>query len=102
MYDKRHEVYLYEDVNGLICCCGCKLLRRIRVSGRWKSYLSFLRKRMRFYYYSGHEGNAWFGTRTSALLHLQHHRLAGHRFPARPRGHCAGRPRTRGTRCLGS
>jgi hypothetical protein len=81
MYDKRHEVYLYEDVNGLICCCGCKLLRRMRAGGRWGTY-SICGKE-RGFYHPGHDGNAWFGTRMSAILHLQHHKLAGHRFPAR-------------------
>jgi hypothetical protein len=63
-WDDNHEVYMYGDVNGQFCCCGCKMLRRTN---------------MRF----AQENSVWLPTRSAAILHLRHHRLLGHKFPRR-------------------
>ena len=59
-YDDNHEVYLYGDVNGFFCCCGCKMLRRSPLT---------------------QTTSVWMLTRSEVLLHLELHRLKGHKFP---------------------
>lgn len=61
-YDDNNQVYMYGDVNGNFCCCGCRMLREMKNS---------------------QEVSVWLPSRSAALLHLEHHRLLGHRFPAR-------------------
>ena len=60
-YDDEHEVYLFHNIGGFIECCSCKLLSSVRHKQDW---------------------SVRFNTRSSAILHLRHHRLAGDKFPA--------------------
>lgn len=61
-YDDKHQVYLYGDCNGMFCCCGCKLIQTVG---------------------NNRIVSIWLADRTAAILHLRHHRLAGHKFPRR-------------------
>jgi hypothetical protein len=64
------QVYLYGNVNGMFCCCGCFLL--IGTYPHRRDALRF-----------SQEDSVWLPTRSAAILHLRHHRLYGHKFPAR-------------------
>jgi len=61
-------VYLYGDVNGMFCCCGCQLL-----CGSYPHRRDKLKYRQ--------EDSVWLPDRSAAILHLRHHRLYGHAFP---------------------
>ena len=64
------NVYLYGDVNGMFCCCGCQLLVG-----------TFPHRRDRLRY--AQTNSVWLSTRSEAILHLRHHKLHGHKFPRR-------------------
>lgn len=70
-YDKNHQIYMYGDVNGMFCCCGCPLLQ----GTKGKNHKDKLRY--------AEENSVWLSSRSAAILHLRHHRLVGHKFPRR-------------------
>lgn len=73
-YDRKHEVYMYHDVDGYIACCGCKLGGR-RCPGCGDIRISTEK------FFDNMKNN--FFTRTEAIKHLLKHRKAGHNFPLR-------------------
>jgi hypothetical protein len=66
-FDENNQVYLLQDVKGKFCCCGCALIQGLGGRGGLRI---------------AQESSVWMDTRSAAILHLRHHRLAGHKFPA--------------------